>query len=155
VPQSRLSAFLLLAAASLFWSGNWIAGRALREAFDPVTLNFWRWTIATLVLAPFALPGLRGKWAEVQGPYTYKGHDQVLASLEEGAKLLEREQWVVPLGRDEQADNIPKHLQTLAGDYDTKYIEQWTDWLADLKVQSPSTLKDAIELYTVLTDQPR
>jgi len=66
VPQSRLSAFLLLAAASLFWSGNWIAGRALREAFDPVTLNFWRWTIATLVLAPFALPGLRGKWAEVR-----------------------------------------------------------------------------------------
>jgi len=66
VPQSRLSAFLLLAAASLFWSGNWIAGRALREAFDPVTLNFWRWAVATLVLAPFALPGLRGRWGEVR-----------------------------------------------------------------------------------------
>ena len=64
--HSRLSAFLLLAAASLFWSGNWIAGRALREAFDPVTLNFWRWAVATLVLAPFALPGLRGKWGEVR-----------------------------------------------------------------------------------------
>jgi len=66
VPHSRLSAFLLLAAASLFWSGNWIAGRALRDDFDPVTLNFWRWTVATLVLAPFALPGLRGKWADVR-----------------------------------------------------------------------------------------
>jgi len=66
VSHSRLSAFLLLAAASLFWSGNWIAGRALREAFDPVTLNFWRWAVATLVLAPFALPGLRGKWGEVR-----------------------------------------------------------------------------------------
>jgi len=66
VPHSRLSAFLLLAAASLFWSGNWIAGRALRDAFDPVTLNFWRWAVATLVLAPFALPGLRGKWADVR-----------------------------------------------------------------------------------------
>ena len=64
--HSRLSAFLLLAAASLFWSGNWIAGRALREAFDPVTLNFWRWAVATLVLAPFALPGLRSKWGEVR-----------------------------------------------------------------------------------------
>jgi len=66
VSHSRLSAFLLLAAASLFWSGNWIAGRALREAFDPVTLNFWRWAVATLVLAPFALRGLRGRWGEVR-----------------------------------------------------------------------------------------
>ena len=38
-------------------------GRALRDAFDPLTLNFWRWTIATLALAPFALLELRGKGA--------------------------------------------------------------------------------------------
>ena len=38
-------------------------GRALREAFDPITLNFWRWVIAALVLTPFALPGLRAKGA--------------------------------------------------------------------------------------------
>ena len=59
----RLSAFLLLALANLLWSGNWIAGRALRDAFDPISLNFWRWTIATLAMAPFALPALRGKGA--------------------------------------------------------------------------------------------
>jgi drug/metabolite transporter (DMT)-like permease len=63
MPASRLSAFLLLALANLFWSGNWIAGRALREAFDPVTMNFWRWTVAVVVLAPFALPAIRGKGA--------------------------------------------------------------------------------------------
>jgi drug/metabolite transporter (DMT)-like permease len=63
VTSSRLSAFLLLALANLLWSGNWIAGRALRDAFDPLTLNFWRWVIATLVLAPFALPALRGQGA--------------------------------------------------------------------------------------------
>jgi drug/metabolite transporter (DMT)-like permease len=62
MPASRLSAFLLLALANLFWSGNWIAGRALRDAFDPASLNFWRWAVAAVVLAPFALPGLRGKW---------------------------------------------------------------------------------------------
>lgn len=61
--SSALSAFLLLALANLLWSGNWIAGRALRDAFDPLTLNFWRWAIATLVLAPFALPALRGQGA--------------------------------------------------------------------------------------------
>src|SRR5258706_10637482 len=63
MPASRLSAFLLLALANLFWSGNWIAGRALRDAFDPVTMNFWRWSVAVVVLAPFALPALRGKGA--------------------------------------------------------------------------------------------
>ena len=59
----RLSAFALLALANLLWSGNWIAGRALRDSFDPVSLNFWRWAIATLALAPFALPALRGQGA--------------------------------------------------------------------------------------------
>ncbi len=66
MPPSRLSAFLLLALANLLWSGNWVVGRALRDAFDPVSLNFWRWTVATLVLLPFALPGLRGKGAQIR-----------------------------------------------------------------------------------------
>ena len=63
MPGSRINALLLLALANLLWSGNWVAGRALREAFEPTTLNFWRWVVATLVLAPFALPRLRGKSA--------------------------------------------------------------------------------------------
>jgi drug/metabolite transporter (DMT)-like permease len=61
VLSARHQALLLLALANLLWSGNWIAGRALRETFDPITLNFWRWLIAAVVLAPFALPLLRGK----------------------------------------------------------------------------------------------
>ncbi len=61
MPLSRFSAFLLLAAASLMWSGNWVAGRALRDAYDPIELNFFRWAIAVAVLAPFALPALRGR----------------------------------------------------------------------------------------------
>jgi drug/metabolite transporter (DMT)-like permease len=51
----RLLAFALLAAANLLWAGNWVIGRALREAFDPIALNFWRWLIAALFMAPFAL----------------------------------------------------------------------------------------------------
>ena len=58
---SRGTAFLLLALATLFWAGNWVLGRALREVFEPNALNFWRWLIASLVLAPFALPRLRGR----------------------------------------------------------------------------------------------
>ena len=58
-PGSRGYAFLLLALATLFWAGNWVLGRALRDVFEPAALNFWRWLIAALVLAPFALPRLR------------------------------------------------------------------------------------------------
>ena len=57
----RTGAFLLLALANLLWSGNWVIGRALRDAIDPVTLTFWRWLIAVLVLAPFALPAVLAK----------------------------------------------------------------------------------------------
>jgi drug/metabolite transporter (DMT)-like permease len=58
---ARASAFVLLAAANLFWAGNWVLGRALRDAFDPVSLNFYRWLVALVALAPFALPGLAAK----------------------------------------------------------------------------------------------
>ncbi|MBI2752106.1 MAG: DMT family transporter [Betaproteobacteria bacterium] len=58
---TRAFAFSLLAFSNLFWAGNWVTGRALRDAFDPVTLNFWRWLIAALILAPFALPALAGQ----------------------------------------------------------------------------------------------
>ena len=59
--RTRLAAFSLLALCHLLWAGNWVIGRALRDAFDPVSLNFWRWLIASLILAPFAWPALRGK----------------------------------------------------------------------------------------------
>lgn len=63
---SRGLAFLLLAATMLFWAGNWVMGRALRDAMEPVALNFWRWVIAVVLLAPFALPALRGKAAVIR-----------------------------------------------------------------------------------------
>ena len=60
---------LALALAALFWSGNFVAGRALRGHVDPVTLNFLRWLIALALIAPFvwrstaaSLPVLRREW---------------------------------------------------------------------------------------------
>ncbi|MGH8682828.1 MAG: DMT family transporter [Burkholderiales bacterium] len=58
---TRAFAFFLLALSNLFWAGNWVIGRALHDALDPITLNFWRWVGAALILAPFALPGCAAK----------------------------------------------------------------------------------------------
>lgn len=65
-PASRYAAiypYLLLALCMLLWSGNWIIGRALRDTMPPVAIAFWRWTVAELILAPIALPRLKGKAA--------------------------------------------------------------------------------------------
>lgn len=54
----RFTAFLIspyvgLTTAALLWSGNFVIGRALRDQISPLTLNFWRWTIALGVLLLF------------------------------------------------------------------------------------------------------
>jgi drug/metabolite transporter (DMT)-like permease len=75
VSDTRASAFALLALANLFWAGNWVLGRALRDAFDPISLNFYRWVVALVALAPFALPGLAAKRALI------RSHAGILALL--------------------------------------------------------------------------
>lgn len=47
------SPYLLLILNMMFWSGNWIVGRAFRDDFSPLGLNFWRWVIALVLLLPF------------------------------------------------------------------------------------------------------
>ena len=54
--------FALLLLASLFWSSNWVVGRGIHEIFPPVALSFYRWLVALIVLAPFAIPRLKGQW---------------------------------------------------------------------------------------------
>lgn len=46
-------AFAVLAC--LIWSGNFIAARAVINDIPPVTLAFLRWSVATLILLPFAI----------------------------------------------------------------------------------------------------
>ncbi|HXP29896.1 MAG TPA: DMT family transporter [Stellaceae bacterium] len=58
--------YLLLALCMLFWAGNWIVGRAVRDTIPPVALTFWRWVVAALVLAPFALPRLKNRGAAIR-----------------------------------------------------------------------------------------
>lgn len=62
--------YLLLAAASLFWSGNHIVGRAVAGHVPPYTLSTLRWLVGAVVLWPFVhrhvmrdLPAIRRHWA--------------------------------------------------------------------------------------------
>ncbi len=54
--------YLLLAIAPLCWAGNIVLARSVVDIIPPVSLAFWRWTIASLLLWPFAHPHARDDW---------------------------------------------------------------------------------------------
>ena len=55
-------AYLFLILTTLFWAGNFIVGeQASRFDIPPFTLNFYRWTFAWLILAPFTLKEIIAK----------------------------------------------------------------------------------------------
>ncbi|SDI59049.1 DMT family transporter [Propionivibrio dicarboxylicus] len=58
--------YLLLTLTTLFWSGNMVVGRAIRDDVPPLTMAFWRWTIALLLTLPLALPHLRTQWPQLK-----------------------------------------------------------------------------------------
>jgi len=56
--SSDTAAYLILAVSILFMSSNVVIGRAAVGSVPPVGLAFWRWTVAFLILLPFASSGL-------------------------------------------------------------------------------------------------
>lgn len=58
--------YLLLTLTMLFWAGNSIAGRGVRETVPPLALAWLRWTIAALITLPFAWPYLKRDLAMIK-----------------------------------------------------------------------------------------
>ncbi len=54
--------YLLLAVAPLCWASNIVLARGVIDIIPPVSLAFWRWTIAAMLLVPFAHPHVRRDW---------------------------------------------------------------------------------------------
>lgn len=52
-------AWVMLALPPLFWAGNFIVGRAMRDTVPPMALSFYRWLIALVCLLPFAWPAFK------------------------------------------------------------------------------------------------
>ncbi len=94
------------------------------------------------------------RFKDVEGPYTDKGHYIVVLNVANAEALLNSEQWVIPLGPDEKLDKIPTNLKRLSEDYDQRYIEQWSDFLSDITIVPPSTVKEALDLYNILLNTP-
>lgn len=48
-------AYLLLLLTSLFWSGNFVLSKGINQIIPPISLGFWRWFIAGIILLPFSI----------------------------------------------------------------------------------------------------
>ncbi|PJE47652.1 MAG: EamA/RhaT family transporter [Sediminibacterium sp.] len=69
--QSKLSnhtvqGFLLAIIATLLWSGNFIIARKVSNSISPISLAFFRWTCASLVLFPFAYKQVIAEWSHLK-----------------------------------------------------------------------------------------
>src|ERR1700704_3717208 len=58
--------FLLLSITALCWAGNAIVGRLAAGHIPPVTLSFLRWSLAFLIILPFAWKHLVRDWAAIR-----------------------------------------------------------------------------------------
>ncbi|MGB3657536.1 MAG: DMT family transporter, partial [Pseudolabrys sp.] len=58
--------YLLLALATLFWSGNHIVGRAIGGEVPPIGISTVRWLLPTVALGFFAYPHIRRDWPVIR-----------------------------------------------------------------------------------------
>ena len=58
--------YLLLSITALCWAGNAIVGRLAAGHIPPVTLSFLRWSLAFLIILPFARKHLRRDWGAIR-----------------------------------------------------------------------------------------
>ncbi len=59
--------------------------------------------------------------------HTERGHYAVLRNIASGIGLLQQDAWVIPLDPDETQDKIAATINTLANEYEKKYIQAWQD----------------------------
>ena len=70
--MENTKAYLMLACATLFWSGNFLVGKfASQYQIPPFSLNFYRWFFALLILAPFTIQEIIKKRNYILKNYKY------------------------------------------------------------------------------------
>lgn len=66
VDRSHALAYLGLIVTFTLWSGNNVLARAIVNDIPPVTLAFWRWSVALAVLLPLSYRHLSREWTSIK-----------------------------------------------------------------------------------------
>ncbi|MES9857416.1 MAG: DMT family transporter [Sedimenticola sp.] len=56
----------MLSCSALFWSGNFIIGRAFASDIPPITLSYLRWSLALAIILPFTARSLITQWPVIR-----------------------------------------------------------------------------------------
>jgi drug/metabolite transporter (DMT)-like permease len=71
MPKKELTALLLALLACLIWSGNFVIARGAHDFIMPVTLSFWRWLVALVVIIPIGYKHVRKQWPSIKKHWKY------------------------------------------------------------------------------------
>ena len=61
----------LAVLAVIIWSGNFIVARGVIKQIPPLSLAFYRWLIASLIIMPFAMRSFKAEWTVVKQSWRY------------------------------------------------------------------------------------
>jgi len=61
----------LASLASFIWSGNFIIARGVYKEIPPISLNFYRWLVASIIIFPFAIRKFKTEWPVVKRSWLY------------------------------------------------------------------------------------
>ncbi len=64
--KKNLIALLMAMAAVILWSANFIIARGVVGKIPPVSLAFFRWAVAALILLPFAIQQTKHEWRHIK-----------------------------------------------------------------------------------------
>jgi drug/metabolite transporter (DMT)-like permease len=71
-PQKNIYTGIGLAVlAALIWSGNFIIARGVNKQIPPVSLAFYRWLLATIIIFPFAIKRMKTEWSSIKSSGLY------------------------------------------------------------------------------------
>ena len=61
----------LAVLATFIWSGNFIVAKAVNKQIPPISLNFYRWFVASIIIFPFAIKQFKAEWKTVKQSWHY------------------------------------------------------------------------------------
>jgi len=64
--KKTFAAFALLLLTTVFWAGNIVVGKGLSQTITPVSLAFFRWAVASLIVLPLSIRFLRRDWHRIR-----------------------------------------------------------------------------------------
>jgi drug/metabolite transporter (DMT)-like permease len=69
--QSIFAGYLFAIGATAIWSGNIILARGLNDSIPPISLAFYRWVVAVIFFAPFAIKTFVQEWPIIKKHIVY------------------------------------------------------------------------------------